>query len=84
MRVTIIGVPCGRTQQALLNARAAVGEFDKKPKVHWITDPTAVSGIGRVLTPTVIMNGRIKVSGHVPSVYEIMVWIEQELEEEIV
>ena len=81
MRITVIGFPCAKATQAFLNAQAAAAEFEEKPRVYWINDLSAIAGMGRVSTPTVLVNGKVRVSGHIPSVYEITVWIEEELED---
>ena len=79
MHIKIVGFPCARVEQTLINAHAAVGEFEMKLKVHWIGDILEVARMGGVSTPTVIVNEKLKSSGRIPSVYEIASWIEEEL-----
>lgn len=79
MHIEIVGFPCARVEQTLMNAHAAVAEFEMKLKVHWIGDILEVARMGGVSTPTVIVNEKLKSSGRIPSVYEIASWIEEEL-----
>lgn len=84
MKLTVIGFLSPRTEQALINARAAAGEFEERPRVYSINDLEGIARMGRVSTPTVLVNGKLKSSGHIPSVYEITTWIEEELKELVV
>ncbi|MGA2622884.1 MAG: thioredoxin family protein [Bacteroidota bacterium] len=83
MHIKIVGFPCARVEQTLMNAHAAVAEFEMKLEVHWVGDIYEVARMGGVSTPTVIVNEKLKSSGRIPSVYEIASWIEEERDGEL-
>ncbi len=84
MRITVIGLPSARVQQAIMNARAASTGFDEKPRITWVQDVHKIAGMGSLVVPTIKINDEVKVEGRIPSVYEFETWIEQEMEEEFV
>ena len=83
MELKIVGYLCPRITQTLVNTSAAASEFDAPIDVDVISDAHGIAKMGGTTSPTIIMNGRIKQMGRVPSVYELTGWIREELEEEI-
>ena len=83
MELRIIGYLCPRITQTLVNTSAAASEFDAPIDVAWISDAHGIAEMGGTTSPTIIINGRIKQMGRVPSVYEITGWIREELKDEI-
>lgn len=76
MKVNVLGLPGMKTQQALLNVTAAVNAFDPTVDVEWISDANEMLSYGVVRTPTVMVDGRVKFEGRVPSIHEITRWIQ--------
>jgi hypothetical protein len=83
MELKIVGYLCPRITQTFVNTHAAASEFDARIDVALISDAHGIAQMGGTISPTIIMNGRIKQMGRVPSVYELTGWIREELEEEI-
>jgi hypothetical protein len=83
MELKIVGYSCPRISQTLVNTSEAASEFDAPIDIAWISDAHGIAEMGKTSSPTIIMNGRIKQMGRVPSVYELTSWIREELEEEI-
>lgn len=81
MLVKIIGFPCARVEQTMINASAAA-DVEEKVEILRVSDIHQITRMGGIATPTVIMNERVKSSGRIPSVYEITGWIMEELAEE--
>jgi len=75
MKVNVLGLPGMKTQQALLNVTAAVNAFDPTVGVEWISDANEMLEYGVMKTPTVMVDGRVKFEGRVPSIHEITRWI---------
>ena len=75
MKVIVLGLPGMKTQQALLNVTAAVNAFDPTVGVEWISDANEMLEYGVMKTPTVMVDGRVKFEGRVPSIHEITRWI---------
>ena len=82
MVIVVVGFPGARVEQTLTNANAAATEFDAKPKILRVNDVFEISHMGNVATPTLLINGKLKSSGRIPSVFEIASWIEEEFVEE--
>lgn len=82
MLVRVIGLFCPRTEQVLINAQAALKEFDRRGNVEWISDVHKMILLGVRYTPALYVHGKLKATGRVPSVYEITTWIQEELVEE--
>jgi predicted DsbA family dithiol-disulfide isomerase len=80
MQITVVGLSCPRIKRTLINAQAAAAEFDEHPEVSWINDLHHIVEIGTKQSPTILINDKVKLSGRIPSVYEITTWIEQELQ----
>jgi len=83
MELKIVGYLCPRINQTLVNTSAAASEFDAPIDIAWISDAHGIAEMGGTMSPAVIMNGRIKQMGRVPSVYELTGWIREELELEL-
>ncbi len=75
MKVIVLGLPGMKTQQAVLNVTTAVNAFDPTVGVEWISDAREMLEYGVVKTPTVMVDGRVKFVGRVPSIHEITHWI---------
>jgi hypothetical protein len=78
MTVKVVGWAGAKTAQALLNAQAALSEHDPRGHVECVDDVHAMLAMGVVQKPAVIINGKLKIAGRVPSVHEIGLWIQQE------
>jgi protein-disulfide isomerase len=83
MTIRVVGWFGPKTEQTLLNAQAALNDFEPAGKVKWISDVQEMKALGISRTPAVIINEKLKSAGRVLSVYEIKSWIEKELVEEV-
>ena len=83
MKVKVVGWKGSRTEQTIVNAQAALDEFDTEANVEWINDVYDMAKIGIVRTPAVVINNDLKVAGRIPSVFELTTWIEEEMVKEI-
>lgn len=83
MQINVIGWPSTKTDRVLANVRAAVAESGCKTKVVWISDIGNIATLGPMLIPAVMINGRIRFSGRIPSVYEVATQLEESAREDI-
>jgi len=83
MRIIVAGLPGLKTQRTLTNVEEAVSKFDDDIQVEWKQYPCSTPVRGGIHTPAVLVNSRVKVSGRIPSLYEISTWIADELENEL-
>ena len=83
MDIKIVGISCLRTERTFLNAQVAAGEWGFEDEVQLVTDMNVISKFGIVHMPTVMINHKEKVSGRIPSLYELRKWIQEEIDEEV-
>ncbi len=74
--IKVLGPGCPRCRQLrdmvlqALTMRGLAADFS------YVTDPLEIAGEGIVLTPALIINGEVKVSGRLPNKAEIEKWID--------
>jgi small redox-active disulfide protein 2 len=71
MKVEIMGPGCPRCETTEKNARQAVANLGLEAEVEHIYDVKEYAKRGVVLTPAVVVDGAVKVSGRVPTVDEL-------------
>ena len=71
MKVEILGPGCPRCETTEKNARQAVKNLGLEAEVEHIYDVKEYAKRGVVLTPAVVVDGEVKVSGQVPTVEEL-------------
>lgn len=77
MKIEILGPGCVRCETLASNARSAADELGLEYNLEKVTDITAIATRGIMMTPALIVDGEVKVSGKVPSVEEIKAMISQ-------
>jgi len=71
MKIQIAGPGCVRCQTTEENVRDACGELNLAADISHVYDVKEYAKLGVRLTPAVIVDGKIMVSGRVPTVEEI-------------
>lgn len=82
MKVNVFGLPGMKTQQALLNVTAAISSIDPTIGVAWISDANEMLEYGVARTPTVMVDETVSFAGRVPSIHEVVTWIQSRIPEE--
>jgi hypothetical protein len=80
MRIIVAGMPGVKTQRTLTNVEEAVSKFDDEIEVEWKQYPFKGAVQGGVHTPSVLIDSKIMVSGRIPSLHELSIWITDGLE----
>ncbi len=75
MKIEILGTGCPKCQKLYENANEAVEKAGVAAEIIKITNISEISGYGVMLTPALVIDGEIKVSGKVPSADEIVAWL---------
>lgn len=70
-KIEIMGAGCPKCEAAERNARRAVEDLGMPAEVVHIYDVKELAKRGVMLTPAVVVDGELKISGHVPSVGEM-------------
>jgi small redox-active disulfide protein 2 len=77
MKIEILGPGCARCETLASNTRAAADGLGLEYSLEKVTDITAIAAKGVMMTPALIVDGELKISGKVPSVKEIKSMISQ-------
>ena len=71
MKIQILGTGCAKCQKLAETAETAAKELGIDYEIEKVTDLTAIMTFGVMITPAMAVDGKVKVSGKVPSVDEI-------------
>jgi small redox-active disulfide protein 2 len=72
MDIKVLGTGCAKCNKLEALAREVVGELKVKATVEKVTDLKEIAKTGVFLTPGLTIDGKIKVSGKLPSKEELM------------
>lgn len=71
MKLQIVGPGCGRCLATEVNVRQAVKELNLDAEVSHVFDIKEFAKLGVRLTPAVLVDGKVVVSGKIPSAEEV-------------
>ena len=81
MDIKILGPGCHNCEKLLKDARQAAKDAGVTADVSKITDMAEIMKRGVLSTPGLVINGKVKSTGRLPSIKEIRKWIEESLNE---
>ena len=70
-KVQVLGPGCARCQELAERTRQAAREIGLDCTVQKVTDLREITSYGVMMTPALVVDGQVKVSGKVPSLDEI-------------
>jgi small redox-active disulfide protein 2 len=71
MKLQILGTGCAKCKQLLANTEQAVKESGIDAEVEKVEELKEIMKFGVLMTPALAVDGKVKVSGKVPSAEEI-------------
>jgi len=71
MKIEILGTGCMKCKRLAKNVENAVAELGITADIQKVEDITAIMDRGVMLTPALIVDGELKVSGRVADVKEV-------------
>ncbi len=71
MKIQVAGPGCSRCQMTEKNVFNACAELDLSAEISHVTDRKQIQELGVWTTPAVVVDGKILVSGRIPSVPEL-------------
>ncbi len=80
MEIKVIGSGCAACKKLLGMAQDAVKHLDADASVVYVTDMAEIMKTGVMSTPGLMVNGKIKSTGRVPSAKEVARLIQEELQ----
>ena len=75
MEIKVLGSRCPRCQQVEKSVREAVAETGVEASVEKVGDLMEIAKYGVFGTPAVVVDGKVKSVGKVPTVNEIKKWL---------
>ena len=79
MEIKIIGSGCTACKKLLIMTQDAVKQLNADADVIYVTDMAEIMKTGVMSTPGLMVNGKVKSTGRVPSAKEVMKLIQEEL-----
>ena len=70
-KIEILGTGCPKCRKLEELAREAVGEIGLECQIEKVDDIQKIMFYGVMMTPALVIDGQVKVSGRVPSVDEL-------------
>jgi small redox-active disulfide protein 2 len=71
IKIQILGTGCVKCQQLTKTAETAAGELGLQYELEKVKDIAQIMAFGVMMTPALVVDGKVKVAGKVPSVDEI-------------
>jgi small redox-active disulfide protein 2 len=71
MRILVIGPGCAKCKTLAQFTEQAVKELGVTAEINKVTDLKQIMALGVMMTPALVVNGTIKVTGKVPSMAEL-------------
>jgi len=79
MEIKVLGPGCARCKALEQNVINALAEMGVAADVEKVTDINKITDYGVMMTPGLVINGKVKVFGRVPDKEEIKKWIQEEM-----
>lgn len=79
MEIKVLGSGCATCHKLHESVKQAVAELSADAQVLYITDMMEIVKAGIMHTPGLIINGKVKAMGRVPSVKELKAMISDEM-----
>lgn len=77
VEIKVLGTGCKRCQATETAVKEALAEMNVPAEVKKIEDPGEIVSLGVMMTPGVIIDGKLKVSGRIPKKEEIKKWLQE-------
>jgi len=75
--IEVLGPGCNNCRRVELNAREAIALAGVEAEIVKVTDPREIVAHGILSTPGVVIDGRIRSYGRVPSAGDIALWLSE-------
>ncbi len=75
MNIKVLGPGCKKCHETEKLVREVVAEAGSDAVVEYVTDIAELAKMGIFITPAVIGNGKIKLTGKVPTKTEVRSWL---------
>ena len=77
MKIEILGAGCFKCKKVYENVKKALEETGVDADVEKIEDMNKIINYGVMITPALVIDGKIKASGRIPNHEEIKIWLQE-------
>jgi small redox-active disulfide protein 2 len=70
-RIQVLGSGCAKCRALYEHAEAAARELGIEFEIEKVTDIDAITSFGVMATPALVVNGKLRLSGRVPSAEQL-------------
>lgn len=77
MKIEVLGPGCPKCQATEANVKKAVEALGLNVEVRKVTDVKEIASYGVLGTPSVVIDGKVKSVGKIPTVEEIKKWLQE-------
>jgi small redox-active disulfide protein 2 len=78
MKIEVLGPGCHNCKKLEQDVQKALSELNIEASVVKITDIKEISSYGILMTPGLVINGKVYSSGKIPTVATLKKWMEDE------
>ncbi|KPK77494.1 MAG: hypothetical protein AMJ89_02305 [candidate division Zixibacteria bacterium SM23_73] len=78
MKIEVLGMGCSRCEKLEQDINSALAELGIEAEVAKVTDLNKISSYGVLMTPGLVINGKVYSSGKVPEMTKLKSWIEEQ------
>ncbi len=78
MKIEVLGMGCTRCHQLEEQVREALRELNIEAEVDKVSDLDKISSHGVLMTPGLVINGKVYSSGKLPAMATLKKWLEEE------
>jgi small redox-active disulfide protein 2 len=78
MKIEILGMGCVRCNTLEEQVRKTLEELKVEAEVEKVADLDKISSYGVLMTPGLVINGKVFSSGKIPAMATLKEWIEEE------
>lgn len=75
MKIEILGMGCSKCKKTAQNVQLAVDELGIDAEIVKVEDLNKITKYGVIMTPALVIDGKVITAGKIPSKEEIMEWI---------
>ncbi len=79
MEIKILGTGCPRCKEVEKRTMNTLAELNVGADVQKVTDIKEISKYGVMGTPGLVINGKVKAQGRIPSPEDIKKWVQEEM-----
>jgi len=78
MKIEILGTGCPKCKKLAELVEQAVKESGIEAEITKITEINEIMNYGVMITPALVIDGKVKIAGKIPSLEEIKNWLKKE------